>query len=164
MAEGVDFPGPQRRGTGGTRRGDEGGIGCNAFDGGYEAVAAAGEGFDEAGVSGGVAEGLAEAVDGGVDAVVEVDVGAGRPEGAGDVVAGEELAGLLEEEAEELEGLGVDADAGALAAEFAGGWVGLEDAEAVEPGWFCVAHARMGTSVVDEAGGAGEIVAVRVGG
>lgn len=145
----------------GCPRGGEGGIGCDAFDGSDEAVAAAGEGFDEAGVSCGVAEGFAEAVDGGVHAVVEVDIGVRGPEGAGDLVAGKELAGAFEQKAEKLEGLGMDADASALAAEFAGGGVGLEDAEAVETGWFGFAHGRMGNSVLDETGGAGKILGER---
>ena len=62
----------------------------DSLDGGYEAVASAGEGLDEAGAGGGVAEGFADAVDGGVDAVFVVDEGAVGPELAGDLFAGEE--------------------------------------------------------------------------
>lgn len=111
-----------------------GGCIADAFNGSYEAVATAGEGFDEAGAGGCVAEGFAEAVDGGVDAVLGVDESAVGPKGAGDLVAGEQLAGVLEEQAEELEGLDVETDADALAAELAGGGVYVEDAEAIA-GW-----------------------------
>ena len=65
---------------------------------GHEAVAATGEGLDEAGAGGGVVEGFADAVDGGVDAVFVVDEGAVGPELAGDLFAGEEGVGLLEEQ------------------------------------------------------------------
>ena len=107
----------------------------DSFYGGYEAVAAAGEGFDEAWVGGGVAEGFADAVDGGVDAVFVVDEGAVGPELAGDLFAGEEVAGPLEEQAEDLEGLGVELDADALLAELSGGGVGFEDSEAIALRW-----------------------------
>ena len=103
----------------------------DSFYGGYEAVAAAGEGFDEAGAGGGVAEGFADAVDGGVDAVFVVDEGTVGPELAGDFFAGEEGSGLLEEHAEDLEGLGVELDADALLAELSGGSVGFKDSEAI---------------------------------
>jgi hypothetical protein len=56
-----------------------GGVFSEAFDGGYETIAAAGEGLDEAGARCGVVEGFADAVDGGVDAVFGVDVGAVGP-------------------------------------------------------------------------------------
>jgi hypothetical protein len=118
----------------------EGGVFSDAFYGGYEAVAAAGEGLDEAGTGGGVVEGFADAVDGGVDAVFGVDVGAVGPEVTGDLVAGEKLAGAIEEQAEDLERLGVEAKADALAAEFAGGDVGLEGSEAIAAGWCWAGH------------------------
>ena len=108
---------------------------ADAFDGSDEAIAAAGEGFDEARVAGGVAEGFADAIDGGVDAVFVVDEGAIGPELAGDLFAGEELAGPFEEQKQDLEGLRVELDADALAAKLAGGGVGFECAEAIAPGW-----------------------------
>ena len=126
-------------------------MGGDGVDGGDEAVAAAGEGFDEAGVGGLVAEGLAEAVDGGVDAVFVVDEGAVGPELAGDLLAGEEFAGAAEEQAEDLEGLRVELDADALAAELAGGGVGFKGAEAVAPGWGWGGHLK--ASVSDGWGG-----------
>jgi len=88
-------------------------------------------------------QGLADAVDGGVDAVVEVDEGAVGPEVGGDLFAGEEFAGVGEEEGEDLEGLRVELDADALAAELAGGGVGLEGAEAVAPGGGGVGHGEV---------------------
>jgi hypothetical protein len=115
----------------------------NDFDGGEEAVAAAGEGLEEAWVGSGVAEGFSDAVDGGVDAVLEVDEGAVRPELTGDFFAGEKLAGARKEEAENLEGLGVELDTDALAAELAGGGIGLECAEAIASGWGWGGHGQV---------------------
>ena len=87
------------------------------------------------GLAGGVAEGFAEAVDGGVDAVFVVDEGAVGPEFAGDFFAGEHFGRGGRGAVEYLEGLGVELDAHALPAEFAGGRVGFEDAEAIARGW-----------------------------
>ena len=124
----------------------------DAFDGGDEAVAAAGQGFDEAGAGGGVAEGFADAIDGGVDAVFGVDEGAVGPELAGDFFAGEEFAGAVEEQAEDLEGLGVELEADALAAELAGGGVGFEGSEAIaRVGWLWAGHVWL-SSVADGGG------------
>jgi hypothetical protein len=121
-------------------RGTDGGGGIDAFDGSDEAVAAAGEGFDEAGVGGGVLQGFADAVDGGVEAVVEVDEGVSRPELGGDFFAGEEAAGAFEQKQQELEGLGAEFDAEALAAQLAGDGVGLVRAEAEAPCWVRGGH------------------------
>ncbi len=112
-----------------------GGVLCEVLDGGDEAVAAAGEGFDEARVARLIAQGFADAVDGGVDAVVEVDEGAVGPEGAGYFIAGEDFVGSLEQHQQDLEGLDVELDADALLAQLAGGGVGLEDAEAIALRW-----------------------------
>jgi hypothetical protein len=73
--------------------------------------------------------------------VFGVDEGAAGPELACDLVASEELAGALEEHAEKLEGLGVEAEADALAAELAGGGVGFEGSEAIAAvGWLRAGH------------------------
>ena len=70
-----------------------------------------------------------------------VDEGAVGPELAGDLVAGEELAGVFEKHAENLEGLGVEAESDALAAELAGGGVGFEGSEAIAAvGWLRAGH------------------------
>ncbi len=45
------------------------------------------------------------------------------------------VAGPLEEQAEDLEGLGVELDADALVAELSGGGVGFEDSEAIALRW-----------------------------
>src|SRR6266496_5278638 len=55
--------------------------GCSGnSDVGDEAVAATGNGFDEAGTFGGIAEGLADLVDRLVEPVVEIHERVGRPE------------------------------------------------------------------------------------
>lgn len=65
-----------------------------------------------------------------------VDESAVGPELASDLVAGEQLAGAIEKHAENLEGLGVEAEADALAAELAGGGIGFEGSEAIAArGW-----------------------------
>lgn len=76
--------------------------------------------------------------------MVEVDEGVAGPELASDLVAGEDLSGAGEEEDERLEGLRVELDADAGAAEFAGGGVGLEGAETEAPGWGWVGHGVSG--------------------
>src|SRR5271165_3035031 len=63
-----------------------------------EPVAALGEGFDEAGIVGFVGESVAEFVDGGVEAVLEVDEGVFGPEAFLELLAGDELARVLEED------------------------------------------------------------------
>ena len=68
-----------------------------------------------------------------------IDKRAVGPEGANDLVTGNELAGALEQQEEELAGLGVKLDAKALAAQLAGGDVKFEDAEAVS-GWLDGRH------------------------
>ena len=45
------------------------------------------------------------------------------------------VAGAVEEQAEDLEGLGVELDADALLAELSGGGVGFEDSEAIALRW-----------------------------
>ena len=60
-----------------------------------------------------------------------IDEGAVGPKLAGDLLAGEKLAGTVEKHAQNLEGLGVEAEADALAAELAGGSVGFEGSEAI---------------------------------
>jgi len=73
--------------------------------------------------------------------VFGVDEGAVGPKLAGDLIASEELAGALEEHAENLKGLGVEAEADALAAELAGGGIGFEGSEAIAAvGWLWAGH------------------------
>jgi hypothetical protein len=67
-------------------------------DGGDETVAAFGESFDEAGVVGFVGESVAEFVDGGVQAVLEIDEGVFGPEAFLELLAGDDEAGVFEED------------------------------------------------------------------
>ena len=101
------------------------------FDGRDEAVAAAGEGFDETGIAGSVTERFAEPIDRGVDAVFVVDEGSFGPEFAADFLAGEDFARPVQEHAEDPEGLRVEFDAESLTAQFTGGKIDFEGAEAI---------------------------------
>ena len=67
-------------------------------------------------------------------AVVEVDESVGLPEAGAQVVAGNDLAGGLEEEGQDLEGLLLEFDAQAVAAKLSGAQVELEYAEAAGSG------------------------------
>jgi hypothetical protein len=103
---------------------------CELFDGSDETVAATGQGLDEAGIIGGVAEGFAELVDGGVEAVAEIDKGVLRPDALAELIAGDELAGVFEESGQNLKGLARKLDANPGFAQFTGGKVHGEGAEA----------------------------------
>jgi len=78
---------------------------------GQEAVAAAGDGFDEAWVVSRVAESLANLVDGFIEAVIEVDERIGGPEAPLQFLPGDDLAAVLEEHGENLKGLLLEANA-----------------------------------------------------
>lgn len=114
------------RARGDSKRGDR----CELFDGSDEAVAATGKGFDEAGIVGGVAQGFAELVDSGVEAVAEIDEGVIGPNTLAELIAGDELAGVLEESGQDLKGLARKLDANAGLAEFTRAQVHRERAEA----------------------------------
>ena len=109
--------------------------GVDALHRGEPAVAAAGEGFDKAGIAGLIAERVPEAVDGGVEAVLKVDEGAVRPQFAANLFSGEDLGGALKQHAEDLERLSVEFDAETCAPQLAAGRIELEDSKAVEGGW-----------------------------
>jgi hypothetical protein len=68
-----------------------------------EAVTALGKSFDEAGVVGFVGEGVAELVDGGVQAMLEIDEGVFGPEALLELLAGDDEAGVFQENGEDLE-------------------------------------------------------------
>jgi hypothetical protein len=70
-----------------------------------EAVAATGHSFDEAGTLGGVAEGLTDFVDRLVQPVVEIDERVCGPEFLLKFLAPDDLAGVLEQHCQHLEGL-----------------------------------------------------------
>lgn len=109
-------------------------LGAEPFHGSKEAVAAAGECLDVAGAACAVAKGFSQTVDGGVDAVVVVDEGAIGPKLAADVFAGKQLAGALEKEKKDLEGLCGEPYPKTVAAKLAGGGICLEDSEAEAQG------------------------------
>jgi hypothetical protein len=106
------------------------GDGLDDTYGGDETVAAAGEGFDEAGVLGRVAEGFADLIDGGAEGVVEVDDGVFAPETGLEFFAGYYLAGLLKESSEDLEGLALELDAESGFPELSGLQIDLVETEA----------------------------------
>ncbi len=115
------------------------GAGSDAFDGGQEAIAAAGQSLNKSGAAGGVAEGFADAIDRRVDAVLVVDEGSVGPELARDLFAREQLAGELQiplqKHEQHLERLRVQFDAQSLPAQFARGGVRLKDSKAIAPDW-----------------------------
>jgi hypothetical protein len=101
-------------------------------DGSDEAVAALGKSFDEAGIVGFVGKGVAELVDGGVEAVLEIDEGVFGPEAFLELLAGDDEAGLFQEDGENLEGAILDFQADAGFAQFTGEQIGLVGAETDE--------------------------------
>src|SRR5277367_2003168 len=107
----------------------------DAFDGGDEAVSAAGQGFDEAWVGCGIAQRLANLVYGGIQAVIEIHKGVGGPDGLAEAFASDDLSGILEECGEDLKGLLLKTDACAVLTQLSGGQVGFEDSEAQEIGF-----------------------------
>jgi len=70
--------------------------------------------------------------DGEVDGLVEVGDGVCAPDVGADVFAGDELAGGVSEEAEDFRGLRLQAEAAAVAGDFAGEWIEHEGAKLPE--------------------------------
>jgi hypothetical protein len=103
-------------------------------DRGDKTVATLGESFNEAGIVGFVGEGVAQFVNGGVQAVLEIDEGVFGPEAFLVLLAGDDDAGLLEEDSQDLEGAILDFQADAGFAKFAGEQVGFVGAEADDRG------------------------------
>ena len=60
------------------------------------------ESFDEAGIACGIVKNLADAIDGGVEAEVEFNVGALWPDHIAHLFASDDLAGVVEKQAQEL--------------------------------------------------------------
>ena len=118
-----------------------------------KAVSAAGDCLDKTRAGGGISEGLADLVDGGVQAVIEVDESVGGPELLLQLLAGDDLAGAVEQESQDLERLSLEAEPHAILAQFPGGEIELEDSEAGDSGmvgWDC--HGRRASVAPGTAG------------
>src|SRR5208337_5555704 len=102
---------------------------------GDEAISAAGQGFDEARARCGVAQRIANFVYRGVEAVIEVDEGVGRPNLCAQLVPRHDLAGILQQGAEDLKRLFLKSDTGAVLAQFSGDQIDLKNAKAQKPGF-----------------------------
>lgn len=111
-----------------------------ALNVGEEAVSAARERFDEAGIGGGVAEGFAQLVDRGVEAVIEIDEGVRGPESLAEFFAGDDFAWTFEKSEQDLERLLLQAEAFVGLAKFAGARVCFELIETIEGSLKVVAH------------------------
>ena len=79
--------------------------GGRRLDGEEETVAAAREGLDEAGCVGGVAERFADLVDAEVESLLKIDEGV-RPDAVANVVAGEDLTAMSDEQLQTRNGCG----------------------------------------------------------
>ena len=98
-----------------------------------EAVAATSNGFDEAGTLGGVAERLTDLVDRLVEPVVEIHERVRGPELLLKFLATDDLAGVLEQHRQDLEGLLLKPDSQAALAQFASTKIQLEDPKTEPP-------------------------------
>ena len=85
-----------------------------AADRSHEAIAATGQGFDEARAVGGIAKSFAELVNRGIQTVVEINKGVGGPDLSAKLFAGDDFAGPLQQKAEDMERLILELDAHAL--------------------------------------------------
>ena len=98
-----------------------------------EAVAAPSNSFDEAGILRGVAEGFTDLVDRLVEPVVEIHERVRGPEFLLKFLATDDLAGVLEQHRQELEGLLLKPDPQAALAQFAGTKIQLENPKREPP-------------------------------
>src|SRR5215469_2486063 len=103
------------------------------FDLREEPVAAASNGFHKAGTFGGVAEGLTDFVDCFVEPVVEIHESVCGPKFFLKFLTGYDLAGVLKQHYQDLEGLFLKPDLQAVLAQFARTQIHLEDAESESP-------------------------------
>ena len=87
-------------------------------DRGYETVAAARQSFDEARVFAGILQGLAQSVHGLVQALVEIYEGICGPQPLHQLIAGDQLAGTLQQEDEDLQWLILKVGNGSVDTEF----------------------------------------------
>ena len=98
-----------------------------------EPVSATSNGFDEAGTLGGVAEGLTDLVDRLVEPVVEIHECVRGPEFLLKFLATDDLAGVLEQHRQNLEGLLLKPDSQAALAQFASAKIHLENPKTEPP-------------------------------
>jgi len=103
------------------------------FYGGDKAIAAASERFDKARAFGRVAEGFADLVDGAVEALVEIGEGARRPKLLAELLAGDDFAGMSDEEGEDLKGLFLQLHLDAVLVELTGPRIQNEGSETDSP-------------------------------
>jgi hypothetical protein len=122
-----DFP-PGRAGSWNGR----GSFADSSVDGREQAITAAREGFDKAGVFGGITEGVAQALDGGVQAVVEVHKGVGRPKTAVQFLSRNDFTRTLQEHGQDLERLLLKPYFDAIAAKLSSTQVGFKGSKADE--------------------------------
>jgi hypothetical protein len=67
--------------------------------------------------------------------VIEIDKGVGRPDFFPQLVAGDDLAGILQQRREDLKGLFLEPDASAVFAQLSGSQVNFKNAKAQKPGF-----------------------------
>jgi hypothetical protein len=96
-------------------------------------VAAAGQRLHVSGRIGVVAQGLSQFLDGRLDAVLVLDDRPVGPQDADDLLVRDEIAGTLQQESQNLEGLLLQLDLGTVTTQFAGPEVQLKDPEADQP-------------------------------
>jgi hypothetical protein len=96
---------------------------------GDEAIADAGNRLDVQRSIGGISERVTKLDHGFVEAAVEIDIDVGGPQLLPDFFAGDGLAGALEQDEQEIEGLLLKFDARAFLAEFVGARIDFEDTE-----------------------------------
>ena len=92
-------------------------------------ITTASQGFNEARIVGGVAEGLSDFVDGRAEGVLEVDDRVFAPDTELKIFPGDDLAGVLEEHREHLEGLALNFDSLASLPQLSGLQISLKETE-----------------------------------
>jgi hypothetical protein len=103
-------------------------------------VPTAGKRLDEARVFRGIAQGVAEAFDGGIEAVIEINEGVSRPQLGAQLLPGDKFARPVQEKRQDLEGLVLQPDLGAVPAKFPGAEVSLKYPKGNEAVGFVFRH------------------------
>jgi hypothetical protein len=96
------------------------GCGIDESDLREKAIAATRNGFHEAGALGGVTEGFTDFVDGFIEPVIEIHESVRGPNFSLELLASDDLAGMVEQHNENLQWLFLEADAEAVFAQFTG--------------------------------------------